>query len=408
MLEGRAAEDVVRLENVTKVYSNSHVAVRSLTFGIHSGECFGFLGNNGAGKSTTFSVLCGELIPTAGKAFVAGYDVQQERKTVRHLIGYCPQFDGLFELLTIREHIYFYGRIKCLPSEVLPEVTDNLLRELDLMKHADVPVCFLSGGDRRRVTVALALIGQPPIVFLDEPSSGMDPIGRRYLWDAISRISTHERTSSVILCTHSMEEAEALCTRIGIMVAGQLRCIGSAQHLKNKFGRGYELELRTRNPTPTEINGLVSKVVHWRFVSSGALDGMLRGPLSACAEALGNPMRAAELTEHGRGAALVADLEAAGSVSIRAFCEWWLAMDFAERVESFMDAKFKDHAILLDHSQRTYRYRIVKPDMSLSDLFADLEAHKTDICVESYSLGQTTLEQVFDQVAGDDEDDSCV
>jgi len=120
---------------------------------------------------------------------------------------------------------------------------------MDLAKFEGVLAGSFSGGNKRKLSVAIAMLGNPPIVFLDEPSTGMDPEARRFMWNVISRISTQRKRSSIILTTHSMEEAEALSTKIAIMVSGELKCLGSVQHIKNKFGRGYEIEIKTTLPT---------------------------------------------------------------------------------------------------------------------------------------------------------------
>ena len=249
---GGAGGEVVRLEMLRKVYNSpvgAKVAVRKLSFGIPHGECFGFLGINGAGKTTTLSILSGDIAPTSGVAFIDGHDIRTEQLQVRRLIGYCPQHDALLDLMTVKEHLQLYARIKSVPSHLLQEVVHAKMKQLDLLDFADKQAGTLSGGNKRKLSVAIAMIGQPKVVFLDEPSTGMDPVARRYMWEVISALSTRagsgKDSCSVILTTHSMEEAEALCTRIGIMVGGRLRCLGTTQRLKSRFGQGYELEAKT-------------------------------------------------------------------------------------------------------------------------------------------------------------------
>lgn len=130
---------------------------------------------------------------------------------------------------------------------------------MDLKKFENVCAGTYSGGNKRKLSVAIAMLGNPPIVFLDEPSTGMDPKARRFMWGVISRITTKRKRSSVVLTTHSMEEAEALSTKIGIMVAGSMKCMGSVQHLKSKFGKGYELEIKLKLPTNEQIEQLITQ-----------------------------------------------------------------------------------------------------------------------------------------------------
>jgi len=214
--------------------------VSDLWFGIPAGECFGFLGVNGAGKTTTLRILTGDEIPTRGSAYLGGLSILDQPESVRRMMGYCPQFDALHHSLTGRETLTLYGRIRGIPEEKLPLMVGFLINRLTLEEYADREAGKYSGGNRRKLSVAIALIGNPPIVFLDEPSSGMDPQSRRSMWDLISSTM---KGRSIILTTHSMDECEALCGRIGIMVNGRLLCYGSSQHLKSRFGSEYQLEV---------------------------------------------------------------------------------------------------------------------------------------------------------------------
>jgi len=145
----------------------------------------------------------------------------------RRNIGYCPQFDALLDNLTVLEHLELYSEIKGIPTNLREALVDKKLQEMDLERFRNVQAGTLSGGNKRKLSVAIAMIGNPPIVFLDEPSTGMDPEARRFMWNVISRIATQRGQSSIILTTHSMEEAEALSTKIAIQVDGNLRCLGS-------------------------------------------------------------------------------------------------------------------------------------------------------------------------------------
>jgi ABC-type multidrug transport system ATPase subunit len=193
-------------------------------------------------RTTTLEILSGDIFPTRGTAVLGGSDILNEQLKVRKLIGYCPQFDALFNLLTAREHLEFYARIKGVKEINLKSIVDGMLHYLSLEEYANRPAGTYSGGNKRKLSVAIALIGDPPIVFLDEPSTGMDPGARRFMWRFIADTMSGR---SVILTTHSMDECEALCNRIGIMVSGRLRCLGSAQHIKDKYGSGYQLDVNT-------------------------------------------------------------------------------------------------------------------------------------------------------------------
>lgn len=255
--------DVIRVSDFRKAYqtatgnpfkSNSFLAVERISFGLDYGECFALLGVNGAGKSTTFKSLTADTTPTSGEITVAGHNIETDFEQARKLIGYCPQKDAIFPLMTVEEHIWYYARIKGIPEHLLENIVERSIVDLNLSDHRVKPAGTLSGGNKRKLSVAMATLGNPPIILLDEPSAGMDPEARRFMWTVVERISQRDKKSAVILTTHSMEEAEALSTKMGIMVRGGVfKCYGSSQHIKNKFGTGYECEIKIRKPTYTEI-----------------------------------------------------------------------------------------------------------------------------------------------------------
>ncbi|KAG5484804.1 hypothetical protein LSCM1_06630 [Leishmania martiniquensis] len=233
--------DVVRVVDLRKVYSNGKVAVRNLAFSILPDEVFGFLGTNGAGKTTAISMMCQEFIPTSGNAYVCGYDIVTESEEALQCIGYCPQFDATLDLLTVEEHLYLYAGIRGILYEQRGKVVSGLMRLCGITEYRSTTAAQLSGGNRRKLSVALSLIGSPQIVFLDEPSAGMDPVARRGLWTAIQKVS---QNCSVILTTHHLEEVEELADTVAIMADGALRCIGDKIHLKQKYGTGFEMSIR--------------------------------------------------------------------------------------------------------------------------------------------------------------------
>uniref|UniRef100_A0A3Q2YEM8 P-type phospholipid transporter n=1 Tax=Hippocampus comes TaxID=109280 RepID=A0A3Q2YEM8_HIPCM len=249
ILSGSGQTDILELRQLTKIYKRKQKpAVDRLCVGIPPGECFGLLGVNGAGKTSTFKMLTGDSVVTSGEAYLAGKSVTTEIDEVHQNMGYCPQFDAINDLLTGREHLEFYAILRGVPEKEVCEVAEWGIRKLGLVKYVDKSAGSYSGGNMRKLSTAIALIGGPPVVFLDEPTTGMDPKARRALWNAILSIIKEGR--SVVLTSHSMEECEALCTRMAIMVNGRFRCLGSVQHLKNRFGDGYTIILRVTGPDP--------------------------------------------------------------------------------------------------------------------------------------------------------------
>ncbi|KAM7026022.1 phospholipid-transporting ATPase ABCA7 [Acridotheres tristis] len=246
------------LKDLTKVYRRRKApAVDRLCVAIPPGECFGLLGVNGAGKTSTFKMLTGDTEVTLGEAWLKGHSVLTDLQSVHQHMGYCPQFDAITDLLTGREHLEFYSRLRGIPEEETPRVAQWGITALGLGPHADRPAGKYSGGNKRKLSTAIALLGCPPVVFLDEPTTGMDPQARRFLWERILGVIRDGR--SVVLTSHSMEECEALCTRMAIMVNGRFRCLGSVQHLKNRFGDGYTVVVRVGGPGPTAVQTLLQQ-----------------------------------------------------------------------------------------------------------------------------------------------------
>uniref|UniRef100_A0AAV2KFR8 P-type phospholipid transporter n=1 Tax=Knipowitschia caucasica TaxID=637954 RepID=A0AAV2KFR8_KNICA len=249
IVHGLGHGDILELRQLTKVFkAKQKPAVDRLCVGIPPGECFGLLGVNGAGKTTTFKMLTGDTMVTSGEAFLNGKSILREIDEVHLNMGYCPQFDAVNELLTGREHLELYAVLRGVPEEQVCDVAEWGIRKLGLLKYADKRAGSYSGGNLRKLSTAMSLIGAPPVVFLDEPTTGMDPKARRALWTCIHGLIKTGR--SIVLTSHSMEECEALCTRMAIMVNGRFRCLGSVQHLKNRFGDGYTIVLRVAGPDP--------------------------------------------------------------------------------------------------------------------------------------------------------------
>jgi len=216
------------------------------------------LGPNGAGKTTTISMLTGLFMPTTGNAWFAGHSIITEMDTVHTLMGVCPQFDTLWDILTVEETILFYSRLKSVPKELEHSECLKYLKQVDLDTAKDKLVSELSGGMKRRLSIAVALVGNPQVIFLDEPTTGLDPETRRHLWDLLL---TFKKGRCIIITTHSMEEADVLCTRIGIMSHGRLKCLGSNVRLKNRFGQGYTLRVNFDIEDEELVTGFIKKIL---------------------------------------------------------------------------------------------------------------------------------------------------
>ncbi len=432
----RSTTDVIQLRRLRKVYppgagggrtgGKPKVAVRDLSFGVPVGEVFGFLGINGAGKSTSMGVITGEQLPTRGTAVLAGFDIVKQQPEVRKLVGFCPQFDALLDNLTLSEHLWLYARLKGIPSTQLASTVAASMAELGISEFAGKLAARLSGGTKRKLCLAIALIGRPPLLVLDEPTTGVDAVSRRHIWSTLQKIANRDRLCSIMLTTHSMEEAEALCTRIGIMVGGRLRCLGSAQHLKDKFGSGYQLDVRLRAPSPAEI-AIFTASAYAAQPSGTTADAARDGSRmvneaegrSLCA-LMGAPTRAGEPEPSKLGAVEPADTSAsyglravfaAGALPLSAFAEWYVLEDFSDACTRLVNETFAG-ASLIERHGGSLRFSIPSSadgsaPRALSDMFEALESGRARLgCIEGFSLGQTSLEQVFVSLAGAQEEET--
>ena len=237
----------LQVKNVSKKYSKGGpFAVSNVPLAIPKmGEVFSLLGCNGAGKTSLIKLCTGEILPSNGEILVGSFSTKKNLKHFRHLLGYCPQFDALTLEITVRDHLELYSRIKGVSRSSLKLVVDKWINGLGLKSFENTPANDLSGGFRRRLSLGIALLGQPGIVLLDEPSCGMDPRARREIWKVIQQVS--EEDCSIVVTTHSMEEAEAISTRLGIMSQGRMVCMGTVPSLREKFSNGLEIFVQTKD-----------------------------------------------------------------------------------------------------------------------------------------------------------------
>ncbi|XP_073538625.1 ABC-type organic anion transporter ABCA8B-like [Phyllobates terribilis] len=268
MLTSKCVEEkpVIIVDNLRKEYlarrgcfwlqKKAKVAMRNISFHVKKGEVLGLLGPNGAGKTTSVYVLAGEEEPTAGNVELCGVGspVSHKMDESTGFLGYCPQTSPLWPNLTVREHLEIYAAVKGLRKEDADIAIRRVSNALDLKDQMGKAAKKLSAGVCRKVCFAISMLGNPTIGLLDEPSTGLDPTGQQRLWRAI-RAAFKNKERGAILTTHYMEEAEAVCDRVAIMISGKLRCIGSIQQLKSKFGKDYLLEIKVKDSQqPEEIH----------------------------------------------------------------------------------------------------------------------------------------------------------
>ena len=224
-------EAVIKTENLTKRFGD-FIATNAITLEVYTGEIFGFLGANGAGKTTAMRMLCGLSIPSSGNAVIAGYDVYRETEKIKKNIGYMSQKFSLYEDLTVLENIRFFGGIYGLSDNEIVGKSEELITQLGLQNEAKKLVSGLPLGWKQKLSFSVTVLHQPKIVFLDEPTGGVDPVTRRQFWDLI--YDAAEKGVTVFVTTHYMDEAE-YCNRVSIMVDGKIEALDTPHNLKNKF-----------------------------------------------------------------------------------------------------------------------------------------------------------------------------
>ncbi|KAM3955750.1 cholesterol transporter ABCA5-like, partial [Aphomia sociella] len=369
-----------------------------LSLAVHGGEVFGLLGHNGAGKTTTMKIITAEERPTCGAVMLGGQNVDESQTSAFQMLGYCPQHDALWKNVTIREHIECYAAIRGVSKSDIPRIVDAYLNGLQIMEHASKHADECSGGTKRKLSFALAMVGNPRLVLLDEPSTGMDPRSKRFLWDTI--LASFQGKKGAILTTHSMEEADALCSRVGIMVKGSLRCIGSTQHLKNLYGAGYTLEMKigqnnqksmldpdlSMSPSPLRSTE--------NSPSLGEADEGGSGAGSVCAEAEAEGEAEAEAVDVSIHTPLVTGTppparqqhhrteSSGGGVSAEAAIA--------------LVAQLFPAAVLEENLAERLVFSVPQSSVSsLASCFQQIEDAKEKLNIVEYSFSQTTLEQVF-------------
>jgi ABC-type multidrug transport system ATPase subunit len=239
----------LRVVGIEKIYrklpfgwksKNDVHAVKGVWLEVPDKELLCLLGHNGAGKSTLFNMLTGITGSSKGYANIYGYDTKTQQEKLRKVIGIVPQFDILWGELTAAEHIRMFCRVKMVKDELIDDIVEDLLSSVGLSDVANAATMTFSGGMKRRLSVAIAAIGNPKIIFFDEPTTGMDPVSRKDVWTLIQRL---KKNKAIVLTTHAMEEADILSDRIAVISDGKLQCIGTPLYLKNTFGDGYRISM---------------------------------------------------------------------------------------------------------------------------------------------------------------------
>ncbi|KAL7744177.1 hypothetical protein ACLKA6_009151 [Drosophila palustris] len=399
-----AAKNLV-LNRVTKYYDN-FLAVNQVSLCVGAVECFGLLGVNGAGKTTTFKMMTGDEKISWGTAYVQGLNLEKDMREVYTRIGYCPQFDALLDDLTGREVLRIFCLLRGVQRPYIKQVSEDLAKSFGFMKHIDKKTRTYSGGNKRKLSTAIAVIGSPAVIYLDEPTTGMDPAARRQLWNMVCRI--RDSGKSIVLTSHSMEECEALCTRLAIMVNGEFKCIGSTQHLKNKFSKGIILKIKVRRTkdairfsqlsassryrTQDSEDSMPSTPVPYQNTSNVSLRRSLESIKHPHSNAISDDLMLTPLP-NGDSIEEVSPVRRRQSDDIPGF-SGQKAEENIDIVKEFVHHKFPE-AILQEEYQGMLTYYIPLAGIKWSKIFGLMEQNRHDLNIEDYSISQTTLEEIF-------------
>jgi ABC-type multidrug transport system ATPase subunit len=392
----------VRIKNMQKIYNNGcniiskpTMGVKNISFTVNYGECFGLLGLNGAGKTTIFKAIIEEHSPTHGSLYINGLNLTKNFDNVKLMFGYCPQFDAIFPYMSVYENLEFYSRIKGVAPEKLKEVIQAMIESMTLTKYTNKLAGRLSGGNKRKLSVAISMICNPPIVLLDEPSTGMDPEARRFMWAVIHKLTSKSDSNCVIMTTHAMDEAETLCRRMGIMVNGEFVCLGTSNYIKETYGYGYEIDIRIKPFEQSKLNEILEKLGLKRNYKILTLD-----EAKDILKRINKEKYCKYLEKEGIGRKIYHEITVNGDINLQTLINWSRYIKCAMKMIKVVLPHFKE-VILSEFIENNFLFKIKKSSdsKSIGFLFTLLEKEKEPCEITEYSIQQTSLEQIFNKFA---------
>ena len=391
--------DLIKVKNLKKIYKmgclnrdkKSIIAVKNISFRLNHGECFGLLGFSGAGKTTTFKCITQEICQDKGEILVNGKDIRGKFNELNKIFGYCPQFNAIFEHLTVYENLEFYAKIKDVNHNSIKTLIKIIIEEMSLKEFKNKISKNLSGGNKRKLSVAISILCNLPIILLDEPATGIDPEARRSMCSIIHRMST-KGNSCVIMSTHSMEEAEILCKRIGIMIGGIFVCYGKPNEIKKEYGKGYEIKIRIK-PLKEEMDKIIiNNIDKNTLVNKDNYKNILTN--------LNKEKFIEEFKEGKIGEKIYKYLLINNkSIFIYELITW---IFYVENSLKFIGKGkiYFEKIILLEHFDNNFLFKIETKNINnIGLLFEIFEDYKEECFISEYSIKQTSLEQIFIKLA---------
>ena len=391
----------VKIKNMQKIYNNNSciskptIGVKNISFTVDYGECFGLLGLNGAGKTTIFKAITEEHAPTHGSIYINGLNILKNFDEVKLMFGYCPQFDAIFPYMTVKENLEFYSKIKGVDPDKLSEIIRAMIESMTLTKYTNKLAGRLSGGNKRKLSVAMSMICNPPIVLLDEPSTGMDPEARRFMWAVIHKLTSKGNNNSVIMTTHSMDEAETLCRRMGIMVNGEFVCMGTANYIKETYGYGFEIDVRIKPFEQDKLYQIIQNLGVKRNHKITSIDEAKK-----ILKKIRKEKYCEYLNSESIGRKIYHEIIQSGNTSIQTLINWTRYVTCSMKMIGVVLPHFNE-VILSEFIENNFLFKIKKSKNSktIGFLFSLLEAQKESCEITEYSIQQTSLEQIFNKFA---------
>ena len=422
----RKSNYILRVSNLTKKFVNfnlfkckkKYYGINQLSFKVEKGECFGLIGENGAGKTTTFKCLCKEIKPDEGMVKINQIDIFDYSLGIKKpTIGYCPQFDSVFEYLTVEENLNFFGRLKGVREQDLSIVVNTIMKKLDLEKFKDVKCKKLSGGDKRKLSVGISIMGYPNIIFMDEPSTGMDPYTRRLLMDLLNKAYLKNQSSKsnkdedtkrgIILTTHSIEEVEALCDKIGILKKGSINKdrIGAINDIVQKYSKGIELNVEFKKINYYDITEKYEKKLKNLQDEYTNIEDVKTLLDNFSKEETKHIKYINYLNEKGFGKEIIDLIKRKKSIKLYTILIWREYLIYIFKLVDKIKKYYKDcHITCIKYKINNIILKIEnrdKKNKSDSFLFGIMEEFKKELKIEEYSYFLSTLESVFLDICSD-------
>ena len=414
----RKKDFILRVSNLSKKFKSFELfkckkksfGINKLSFKVENGECFGLIGQNGAGKTTTFKCLCKEVKPDNGNVKINKIDIfNYSLRSKSPTIGYCPQFDSVFEHLTVEENLYFYGRLKGVREDVLYNVVNLIMKKLDLKKFENVKCKNLSGGNKRKLSVGISIMCYPNVIFMDEPSTGMDPYTRRLLLELLNKaylknqnrkeIKDKDLRRAIILTTHSIEEVEALCDKIGILKNGSIEedRVGSINEIVENHSKGIELNVEFKKINYDYIKDNYQKVYKNLYQKYNNLNDVK--------VILSKEYHKYLVENNIFGKEIIDLINKKKSLKIYTILIWKEYMNYIFKLENKIKSFFKNCVITyIKYKLNNIILKIDNKDkLNICDsfLFGIMEGFKAELNIEEYSYTLSTLESVFLDICSD-------